>query len=494
MTAVRNEWEVAASLFERPKPKWDSPGRMAVELDPNTVQTPALDLIDQALKELVDTPDGRLIISMPPQEGKSQRVTRRFPTWLLQHRPDIRVVVASYEQGIARRWGRAIRDDVIQKPTELGLAIRSDLSGQSEWQLLGHDGGVLSVGIGGALTGRAADLLIIDDPIKDRVQADSLAYRDKVWDWWTDVGSTRLAPGGQVVLVLTRWHEDDLAARLLAGEDGHRWKVLNIPAQAYEQPDPLGRRLGEFMQSARRRTVAQWEKIKVQVGSRSWASLYQGTPAPVEGDILKRSWWRRYDEELWIMPRPGVCMVPEAEEIIQSWDMAFKGTDDSDFVVGQVWMRRGVDAYLLDQVRGQMDFVETCKAVEDLTKKWPQAVLKLVEDKANGPAVMAALRLKVPGMVPEEPQGGKVARTNAVAPLVEAGNVWLPSAKLHGMEWTEAFVMEASGFPNAANDDQVDAATQAINRLILQPFMDETDTMDMGDLDPDFADSGISPY
>lgn len=494
MTAVRSEWEVAADLFERPKPKWPSPGRMAVELDPNTRQTPALDLIDAALKELVETPDGRLIISMPPQEGKSERVTRRFPTWVLQHRPDISVVIASYEQNIARRWGRAIRDDIIQNPTTLGLAIRSDLSGQSEWQLLGHDGGVVSVGIGGALTGRKAGLLVIDDPIKDRQQADSLAYRDKVWSWWTDVASTRLAPGGQVVLVLTRWHEDDLAARLLAGEDGDRWKVVNIPAQAFEQPDPLTRKIGEFMQSARRRTVEQWRKIKVQVGSRSWAALYQGTPAPVEGDILKRGWWRRYDEELWIMPKPGVCMVPEAEEIIQSWDMAFKGEDDSDFVVGQVWMRKGVDAYLLDQVRGQMDFVETCKAVEALSVKWPQSVLKLVEDKANGPAVMAQLRRTVPGMVPEEPNGSKTSRANAIAPLVEAGNVWLPSSKIHGCEWVDALIIEASGFPNAANDDQVDAATQAINRLILQPFIDSTETWDMDEIDADIAGTGISPY
>jgi hypothetical protein len=138
-----------------------------------------------------------------------------------------------------------------------------------------HDGGVFSVGIGGGLTGRPVDLMVIDDPIKDRKQADSEAYRENVWDWWTDVASTRLAPGAPVVLILTRWHEDDLAGRLLAAEDGHRWKVLRIPAQADHDPDkgetdPLGREPGEYLDSARGRTDAQWEAIKVRVGSRTW--------------------------------------------------------------------------------------------------------------------------------------------------------------------------------------------------------------------------------
>lgn len=493
MTLLSEPWEAAARLFERPSPKWQSPGGMAVELDARTVQTQALDVIDAALVQLVAEPDARLIISMPPQEGKSQRISRRFPTWVLQRNPATRVAIASYEANVARRWGRAIRDDIGAHGDRLGLAVRSDLSAQHEWQLLGHDGGVFSVGIGGGLTGRPVDLLIIDDPIKDRVQADSVAYRDKVWDWWTDVASTRLAPGAPVVLVLTRWHEDDLAARLLAHEDGHLWQVLNIPAQCEQaEDDPLERAPGEYMRSARGRTTRQWDAIKVRVGSRTWASLYQGHPSPTEGGILKRAWWRHYDQQPWVERDDGSCYVSHADEVMASWDLTFKDTTGSDYVVGQVWMRRGAQVMLLDQVRRQMDFVETCSALRAMSAKWPQATLKLVEDKANGPAVIAALNQTVPGIVPEEPQGSKEARASAVAPLVEAGNVWLPQPEL--APWVAGFVEEAAAFPNGANDDQVDATTQALNRLLLQPLVSGGVVLDQDDLDPDLVDWNISPY
>lgn len=471
---------------------WDTPGAMALALDDRTVQTPALGLIDQALVETAQKPDGRLIIAMPPQEGKSQRITRRFVTWALRRNPDTRVAIASYEHGVARRWGRVIRDDIRDHPDELGLHVRRDLSGQSEWQLAGYDGGVVTVGIGGGLTGRPVDLLVIDDPIKDRRQADSKLQRQVVWDWWLEVGATRLAPGAPVVLVLTRWHEDDLAGRLLAAEDGDQWQMLRIPAQADHDPkqgetDPLGREPGKFLESARRRTTAQWEAIKTRSGSRTWQALYQGRPSSAEGEIFKRTSWRTYDQPLWLVRDDGAHIVTNMDELIISWDMAFKKTEGSDLVAGQVWARRDADAFLLDQIARRMDFVGTLRAFRDLAGKWPQATLKLVEDKANGPAVISMLGRKVPGIVPEEPDASKVARAVAVSPLVEAGNVWLPSPEL--APWVGAFIEEAAGFPTAAHDDQVDAMTQALKRLILLPFT-TGETYTAEDLDDELADLG----
>lgn len=452
--------------------KWRTPGQMAQALDPRTVQTPALELIDQALVDLMDTPDGRLIVIMPPQEGKSQRVVRRFLTWALSENPDTRAAVASFEHNTARRWGRAIRDDIRDHP-DLGLRIRDDLSAQAEWQLAGYEGGVYSVGVGGALTGRPVDLLVIDDPIKDRKQADSEDYRQSVWDWWTDVASTRLAPGAPVVLILTRWHEDDLAGRLLAAEDGHTWQVLRIPAEADHDPakgetDPLGREVGEFLESARGRTLAQWAAIKVRAGSRTWNALYQGRPSSAEGEILRRNWWQQYDVPLWSERDDGARILYGMDEVLQSWDLTFKDTAGTDFVVGQVWARRGADCYLVDQVRARMDFPTTCTAIRELSARWPQALLKLVEDKANGPAVISSLRHTVAGIVPVEPDGSKEARAAAVAPIVEAGNVLLPAPEL--APWVGGFIEEAAGFPTAAHDDQVDATTQALTRLILMPL------------------------
>ena len=406
---------------------------------------------------------------MPPQEGKSQRISRRFPTWLLTDNPDLRIAIASYEHRTARRWGRDIRNDITANP-QLGIRVAGDSSAADEWQIDGHIGGVYSVGIGGALTGRPVDVLIIDDPIKDRKQADSIVYRDTVWDWWTDVAIGRLAPGAPVVVILTRWHEDDLAGRLLAAEDGARWRVINIPAVADHNPelgqtDALGRNPGEWLQSARRRTVAQWEAIRVGAGTRTFTALYQGRPSPETGDVLLRHWWRRYDTPPWRRTPDGSYLVDRGE-LVMSWDMAFKDTKSSDFVVGQVWLRHDAQAVLVDQVKARMSFTETLASFQHLVRKWPQARTKLVEDKANGAAVIDSLRKKIPGIIPVTPTESKYARAQAVAPFVEAGNVQLPAGEIALFD-VAGLIEECTAFPNAAHDDQVDALSQALNRLYV---------------------------
>ena len=199
-----------------------TPGDLAAHLDARTVQTEALDLLDQHLVDIAERRLDRLIWTMPPQEGKSQRISRIFPLWLLLQNPDTRIAIVSYEADIARRWGRAVRNDIKAHP-ELGIAVRHDTSAAHEWQLEGHDGGIVTTGIGGALTGRPVDVLIIDDPVKGRAEADSATYRETAWTWWTETGSTRLAPNAPVVLLMTRWHQDDLAGRLLTSESAEEW-------------------------------------------------------------------------------------------------------------------------------------------------------------------------------------------------------------------------------------------------------------------------------
>ena len=489
--------EAAARSFEPPARRWDTPGDLAAHLDPRTVQTPALDLIDQELTRLLDTPDGRLIISMPPQEGKSTRAAGDFPVWALTQNPDLRIVTASYAQSLANRNGRAIRRRITEHP-DLGLRLAPDNGAVSDWTLDGHTGGVLSVGIGSGLTGRPADLMVIDDPISNREQADSKVYRDRAWDWWTDVASTRLAPGAPVVLILTRWHHDDLAGRLLAAEDGHLWRVVNIPAQAVTTDDPLGRDLDEFMVSARGRTLAQWAAVKVRVGSRTWASLYQGNPTPDAGNLFPSDAWARYTTAPWVERGDGTRVVPEAGrdpdvELVQSWDFTFKDTKASDYVVGQVWMRRGHQAWLLDQVRRRAGFTESVQMMLDLTARWPQAVAKLVEDKANGPAILNALRSKVGGLIPVEPEGSKYARAAAVTPFVEARDVILPDPlAVPGTAWVTELTEEAREFPAGAHDDTVDAMSQAVHRLLLVPLLDGDGDLHEWDELLDDEDSGLA--
>lgn len=455
--------------------RWATPGQLAVALDPRTVQTPALDLIDAALVDVDEGRRDRLIITTPPQEGKSTRVTTMGPLWMLRRNPDLRIAIVSYGQDLADEFGRNIRN-LIQSNSgdegsiDLGLRIAPDNGAARRWRIAGRLGGIRSVGIGAGLTGRPADRLFIDDPIKDAKQADSPTWRESVWKFWQSVGNTRLAPGAPVVIVLTRWHEDDLVGRLLAAEDGHRWQVINIPAQADHDPnkgqvDVLGREPGVYLDSARGRTVVQWEQIKTASGERVWTALYQGHPSPGVGMIFRREWWKYYDIPQWVDEADGSCWALSFDEVIQSWDMAFKDTDGSDYVVGQVWGRRGVDAFLLDQVRGRFSFVETCNRMRALSAKWPQASAKLIEDKANGPAVISQLRSTVGGLIAVEPDGSKLARASAVSPFVQAGNVWLPAVEL--APWIDGYIEEHAAFPLAAHDDQVDTTSQALNRILL---------------------------
>lgn len=475
-------WEVAARAFEPRVARFTTPGALAGHLTPDTHRTRALDLVDAALVRTFNTPDSRLIVTLAPQEGKSTRVASDFPIWALTQDPDLRIITASYGQGLANRNGRAIRNRITKAP-ELELKVAADHGAAGEWSIEGHRGGVKSVGIGAGITGYACELMVIDDPIKSWSEAYSSTYRDNVWDWWRTEANTRLAPGASVILILTRWHHDDLAGRLLS--EGVDWEVLNIPAQCEDpETDPLHRQAGEFLDSARRRSTAQWEMRKLEAGPLGWASQYQGRPTPESGNILPSAAWSFYDQPLWIERPNGARIVPEAGhdenvELVASYDLAFKGEATSDFVVGQVWMRRGVHAYLLDQIRGRWSFTETCDQIRMLSAKWPQCVAKLVEDKANGPAVMNALRSQVGGLIPVEPEGSKIARVHAIAPLVHSRNVHLPTPEL--APWVGDLIQEAAAFPAVANDDQVDAMSQAVHRLLLVPILDD-DVIDQDDL------------
>lgn len=501
-------WDaVAGNLDPDSTSKWETPGKLAKVSNPNTVQTPALDIIDEALVEAFNTPDSRLIITMAPQEGKSVRVAQDFPVWALTKNPELMIVTASYGQSLANRNGRAVRNRILTNP-ELGLTIAKDNGSVSEWTLAGHEGGLLSVGIGAGVTGRRADMMIIDDPIKDRKEADSEIFRDNVWDWWTDAASARLAPGAPVVVILTRWHQDDLAGRLVERNPEAGWKVINIPARADHRPekgetDILGRQPGEYMVSTRGRTEKQWRLREAAAGAKTWASLYQGRPSPDAGGVFPpEEGWARYSTPIhdttFDDEGKPICRVPginrDDHEMIQSWDFTFKDTKGSDFVVGTVWLRVGNTAYLLDMVRERYNFSNSCKAIKELTRKWPQAIAKFVEDKANGPAVINALQKQIVGLIPIEPEGSKYARASAISPLVESGNVVLPTQAL--LNNVTQLLDEAKNFPNSSHDDTIDSMSQAINRLLLLPLENEGNMVEPEDVYDHHNEYGwsVSPY
>jgi len=403
-------------------------------------------ILAEKLTRLMNGEIDRLMVLMPPRHGKSELASVRFPAWFLGHFPDKRVIAASYSARLAEVFGRRVRDlvgDPLFGMIFDGVSLSSGAKAANRWET-NRGGGYVSAGVGGSITGMGGDLLIVDDPFKNQEDADSAVYREKVWEWYQSTLYTRIEKNGRILVILTRWHEDDLAGRLLE-QSTDEWNVVCFPAVAEE--DEEHRRAGEPLWADKYGTEAL-KRMEAAVGSRVWNALYQQRPAPAGGVIFRREWWRYYDE-----------LPPDIEQMYQSWDMTFKESAGSDYVVGQVWAVRGAERYLVDMVRGRMDFMSALSALRNLSEKYPRAAAKYIEDKANGPAVISALKGSIQGLIPVNPRGGKTARANAVCPLIEAGNVFLK----RGAKFSEMLTEEASYFPSGRHDDMVDAMTQALS-------------------------------
>lgn len=421
--------------------------------------------LERFLQDVVDKKSPRLILCAPPRSGKSEIVSRRFPAYLLGRYPDLSFIGTSYSSDLAGSFSKDVQrimDDPLfadifpdvklpkRGATNGGMVRQAD-----RFQILDHRGSYYTVGVGGSLTGRGADVLVIDDPISNAEEAASERVRDSIWNWYTSTAYTRLAPGGGLIVMATRWNCDDLIGRLLEfqnDEGGDQWHVINFPAIAdHDEPH---RKAGEALHPERF-DVDALTRIRKSVGERVWASLYQQRPVPDGGGLFKDDWIQYWSSST----------LPDTfDSIIVSWDMTFKQTATSDFVVGQVWGKRKANFYLLDQVRDRMDFVRTKKAFVDLCEKWPKAQRKLVEDKANGPAIISSLKESISGIVPITPKESKEARAASVTTLWEAGNVFLPPPET--CPWVKKdFVPELLSFPAGAHDDQVDAMTQALSDL-----------------------------
>jgi predicted phage terminase large subunit-like protein len=416
----------------------------------------------------------RLMVFMPPRNGKSELVSRRLPAFIFGHEPDASIIATSYGSDLASRMNRDVQR-IIDSPSYHAIFPDTTLNGSNVrtvangsylrnsdiFEIVNHKGVYKSSGVGGAITGMGMKFGIIDDPYKNRQDANSQTVRESIWDWYVSTFYTRLEKGGKVLITLTRWHEDDLAGRLLklarSDPSADQWVVVNFPAIAegdLHEDDP--REEGDPLWPAKY-PLKELLKIKATVGSYEWNALFQQRPSPAGGNIFNRSWWKYYK----VLPN-------RFDELIQSWDCTFKDNKDSDYVVGQVWGRIGADKYLIDQVRDKMNFPTTVQAIRNLTAKYPETRAKYIEDKANGSAIIQTLSSEINGIIAVNPDGGKIARAQAVSPDVEAGNVYLPDPSI--APWINDFVEEATSFPNGAHDDQVDGMTQAVNQINKRPL------------------------
>ena len=429
--------------------------------------------LDKFLDDVRSRRSPRLIICMPPRSGKSELASRRFPAYAFGREPNIGIIAASYSADLASRINRDVQrimDDerylqTFPDSALCGKNIRTTARGsylrnRDIFEIVGHNGSYRSAGVGGGINGMGADIMIIDDPFKSRAEADSPTIREKIWDWYTSTFYTRLAPGGGILVIATRWHMDDLTGRLIEAAksgEGDQWEIVDYPAIA--TCDEAHRKKGEALHPERY-PLKMLMRIKAAIGTRDWEALYQQHPTVEGGAVFRKEWLKFY---------APTDLPQNFDETIISWDMTFKEGDDKDFVVGQVWARKDARYFLLDQVRRQMDFIATMEAFVTLSQKYPRALKKLVEDKANGPAVISALKSHVPGIVPVEPDGSKTARAYAVTPLFEAGNVYIPNPSW--CPWARDYVDELTQFPTAAHDDQVDATTQALRQFTARPAM-----------------------
>lgn len=430
-----------------------------------------------------------LLINIPPGHMKSLIVSVFWPSWEWLQSPATRWLMSSYALELAIRDSVRCRD-ILESPWYRSLF-------RPEWSLSGDQnvksfyrntatGERLCISVGSRATGFRGNRIVCDDPL-NASDAHSDAALDEAVRWWDKVMPTRLNDPRRDTrtMIMQRLHERDPSGHILSKDLGGGFVHLMLPTEfeperkcftkiGYEDPRTEAGEL-LFPELFTREVV---DSLKRDLGSDAYAGQHQQRPAPAEGLILKRQFWRYWQPAGANLPPVRVDLgdqvievhaveLPERfDEEIQSWDMAFKDKDSSDPVAGQVWGRLRASAYLLDQDHGRKSFTESVKAVRAMSVKHPKASAKLIEDKANGPAVIDSLRTDVPGLIAVDPEGGKTARAHAVQPFCEAGNVFLPHPSLYS--WVEPLIAECAGFPRAEHDDRVDALTQALIRLLVQ--------------------------
>lgn len=432
-----------------------------------------LQRIAQKLQEVLEGKVKRLIISIPYRHGKSQLASRFFPAFALGVNPNLNIIGASNAARLATKMSkdakkvinskeyRCVFPDTRVNVTGVRTAPGEDyVNTQGEWEVIGGHGSYLSRGVSQAIQGAGADIIVLDDLFGSREDAQSEAKREKVIDWFEDDVKSRLTPDGAIVIIETRKHMDDLVGHVLSemkrSPAADQWEVMNFPAllETEEERHPLDpRQIGEALWP-HKKSLLELEALK-ELRPDIFHTAYQGKPAPPGGSVIKTDWTQKRWFEL----------PASFDTIIQSWDLRNGGKGkDSSYAVGQLWGKKGPDAYLIDQVRGRWDFPETMEMLRSKLKDdklWKKARKVLIEDKADGRTAIPVLKKEFSRIEPVTPVGSKEERLSAVSAYWATGNVILPGNAV----WVADHVHEVTTFPGASNDDQVDASTQALEEL-----------------------------
>ena len=410
------------------------------------------EIFAQKLEDVANGKINRLIVNMPPRHTKSEFCSTYFPAWIMGKQPNRKIMQTTHTGELAVRFGRKVRnmmDSVEYKRIFDNVELQADSKSAGRWET-NKGGEYFAAGVGGAITGRGADLLIIDDPHSEQ-DALSPSALESCWEWYTSGPRQRLQPGGAIIVVMTRWSTIDLTAKLLEAqkeEAADQWEVVEFPAIFPDTNDALW---PEFWE------ITELEKVKASLPVQKWNAQWMQNPTSEEGSIIKREWWNmwEYDE------------MPAVSYIIQSYDTAFSKKENADYSAISTWgvFRPTPDSpdclILLDAQKGRWDFPELKRIAFNEYKYW-EPDMTLIEAKASGtPLTHELRRLGIP-VVNYSPTRGhdKSTRMHSVAPIFESKLVYAPQRK-----FAEEMIEECAAFPFGKNDDLCDTMTQALMRF-----------------------------
>ena len=445
------------------------------------------DKIQEFLETPTDNPMDILLLSVPPRHGKTFTVTETLPSWFLGGHPTDNVIIASYESTLAESFSRRNRDKFNEYASDVFRVKANDkVQGVALWET--EDGGrCRAAGLKAGITSFGAELFIIDDPIKNKEAADSETVIAKIHDEMGPSVQSRIHPGGKLIVIQTRWVENDVIGYIQNNWKEWIWADINLPCEC-EDPDndPLGRKLGDSLMGEHLGDFGlpkricndnNWlvkKKMLVMAGDgeRTWNALYQGHPSAQQGNLFKNDWWQPFDR--------SKISFNDMEYTCLSIDATFKKTETSDMVAMELWGLAQNHAYLFKLINRRMGFVETVEYIKKICKEYPNITQLVVEDKANGSAIIDTLRYSegIPSIVAVNPLGGKYSRAQAVSPFVATLSCHIPcdftAEESIDIEWVgkaklspeQRFITQFSTFPFAKHDDMVDAGTQALTRLI----------------------------
>jgi predicted phage terminase large subunit-like protein len=412
--------------------------------------------LEQFERDVAAKKSPRLMIFMPPRHGKSQLTSKSYPAWVLGHHPEWEFISCSYSSSLANRFSRALRAIMRDERYHSVFKTRLDPDTQSVelWETT-EGGGLLAAGVGGPITGSGANILLIDDPLKNREEAESPGIREGIWDWYSSTAYTRLAPGGGVLVIQTRWHDDDLSGRLIRAMlegDGDQWEIVEYPAIALE--DEPFRKAGEPLHPERYDLNAL-DRIRRVISDRDWWALYQQKPISDEGAYFTREMFDFYHEGQ--RPRDDELTFYDA------WDLAIGQRDHNDWTVGlSAGLDRNGDLWLVARDRGKYDGSQLVEHIIDFhleRRSQITGVERGMIEMSIGPFLDRRIAERKAWSLFVEPlktRGrDKVARARAIQGMAKQGKVHLPHP--HECDWIEEFMGELLRFPAGAHDDQVDA-------------------------------------